>query len=407
MIFKKFVESIFIGKTYWRMTPFAELAQVYLSRFLRTLSQSMVSVFVAVFLYQRGDSLVNIMLYVGGYYVLRILASFVSAYFVAWTGPKRAILTSNILAIPALVSLATLAQHTTASTIGYFVFAGLSLSLFTIAADTQFSSIKRNRFVGHELSWLHIVEKIAAGTAPLIGGLAAFWLGPESIMWAAAGLMLLSAFPLFMTPERTRRQKIIFRGLPKSQIKGQIFSYGVSGSNQTMTETIWPLFVAVVIFGTATDAVYAQLGAVLSLALFVSIGVSHIYGMLIDNRRGRELYLTGAGVNVVVHALRPLVATPLSVVLVNAFNEAGASAYQMSYIRSLYDMADNLPGYRTAYIATMMMGFCAGAALLAFLAAGLLWLFGTTAGFSYSFIAVAVLSLGLFAPGFKSLRRRR
>lgn len=407
MIFRKFVEGIFIGRTYWRMAPFAELAQVYMSRFLRTLSQSMISVFVAVFLYQRGDSLVNIMLYVGGYYTLRILASFLSAYYVAWAGPKRSILTSNLLAIPALVFLATLAEHTTTSTIGYFVFAALSLSLFTIAADTQFSSIKRNRFVGHELSWLHIVEKIAAGAAPLIGGLAAFWLGPESIMWAAAGLMLLSAFPLFMTPERTRRQKIIFRGIPLGLIKAQIASYGVSGSNQTMSETIWPLFVAIVIFGTSSDAVYAQLGAVLSLALFVSIGVSHVYGMLIDNRRGRELYLTGVSVNILVHILRPLAATPLSVVLVNAVNEAGASAYQMSYIRSLYDTADNLPGYRTAYIATMMMGFCAGAALLAFISAGLLWLFGTSSGFSYSFIAVAVLSLGLFIPGFRSLRRRR
>lgn len=407
MIFKKFIEGIFIGRTYWRMAPFAELAQVYASRFLRMLSESMVSIFVAVFLYQRGDSLVNIMLYVGGYYTLRIIASFVSAYFVAWAGPKRAILTSNILAIPAMVSLATIGQHTVVSTIGYFVFAALSLSLFTIAADTQFSSIKRNRFVGHELSWLHIVEKIAAGTAPLIGGLAAFWLGPESIMWAAAGLMLLSAFPLFMTPERTRQQKIIFRGLPWRQVKMQVFSYSISGGNQTATETIWPLFVAIIIFGTGSDAVYAQLGAVLSLALFVSIAVSHIYGVLIDNRRGRELYRTGVVINFITHALRPLVVTPLSVVLINAFNEAGSSAYKMPYTRHLYDTADTLPGYRTAYIATMMMGFCAGAALVAFLCAGLIWRFGTEAGFNYGFIAIAVLSLGLFAPGFKSLRGAR
>ena len=388
------------------MAPFAELAQVYVSRFLRVLSQSMVSVFVAVFLYQEGYSLSDIMLYVTGYYVLRILASYLSAYYVGWVGPKRATLASNILAVPSLVALAMLEQYVVFAAVGYFVFAALSLSLFTIASDTQFSSIKRNHIVGKELSWLHIIERVGAGVSPLAGGLLATWFGPQSIMWIAAILMICAALPLFITPERTRRQRVIFHGLPWRKVWRQMLSYGVSGANQTTTETVWPLFVAVLVFGATDNSVYAKLGAVLSLSLFAAIAVSHLYGALIDRRRGRELHKTGVALTVINHALRTGATTPLSVVLINVGTEVGGSAYAMPYIRSLYDQADSLPGYRTTYIAAMMMGFCAGAALLAFISALFLRYFEPPQGFMYSFIAISVISLGMLAHGFPSLRKR-
>lgn len=405
-MFKELFQKIFAGHSYWRMAPFAELAQVYISRFLRILSQSMVSVFVAVFLYQEGYSLSDIMLFVGGYYVLRILASYVSAYYVGWVGSKRAILTSNILAVPSLVALTMLEQHAILAAVGYFVFAALSLSLFTIASDTHFSSIKHSHVVGKELSWLHIVERVGAGVSPLAGGLLATWFGPQSIMWIAAVLMIFAALPLFITPERTRHQRVIFHGLHWRQIWRQMFSYGVSGGNQTVAETVWPLFVAVLIFGATDNTVYAKLGATLSVSLFAAIGISHLYGALIDRRRGRELFQAGVAVTALNHVLRAGVTTPLSVVLINVGTEVGGSAYSMPHVRSLYDQADTLPGYRTAYIAAMMMGFCTGAAVLAFASALFLRYFEPHHGFIYSFMAISVLSLGLLGNGFASLRKR-
>ena len=397
--------NIFTGRNYWRTAPFAELAELYAARFLRMVAHSIVGVMVAVFLYQKGYSLVEIMLFIGVYYVLRSIVSYLFAYYVAWVGPKRATLMSNLLAIPSFIALTTIDQQTTLSVIVYFFFSALSVSLYSIAADTQFSSVKHDHKVGHEISWLHIVEKVATGVSPLIGGVIAYLFGPESTMWIAAVLSILAAFPLFMTPERIRRkQRVMYQGLPWRAIRTQLVAGSAAGADQVASGVTWSIFVSVVIFGTATNAVYAKLGAVMSVSIIVSIVASHLYGKIIDRNSGPALFRAGVVVNSILHILRPFVATPVSVVLMNATNEVGTSAYQMPYMRSFYDEADSLPGYRVAYISMFMIVFCAGAAAFSFMTAGAIWLLGTENGLSLSFIVAALYTLVLLRSGYGSLR---
>lgn len=396
---------IFAGRGYWRTAPFAELAELYAARFLRTVSQGMVGTMVAVFLYQKGFSLVTIMLYVSFYYLLRTIVSFFYAYYVAWAGPKRATLVSNFLGVPALIALVGIDQHTMLSAVLFFTFQALSLSLYTIASDMQFSSLKSTHHAGKELGWLHSLEKMATGIAPMVGGFIAYFMGPESTMWIAAVLSVLAAFPLFITPEKIRRQqRIIYQGLPWRRVWQQMITWGIAGADQVVSGATWSIFVGVIIFGTSSDLVYAQLGVVSSISLFAAIISSHVYGLIIDRRRGEGLYRTGVALNALIHVIRPFAVTPLSVALLNSANEVGTSAYQMPFVRGEFDTADNLPGYRIAYISMMMVFFCFGATLLSLATALLVWQFGEQLGLSLSFGLMGLLTLGMFRHGFPSLR---
>ncbi len=392
-------------RAYWRTAPFAELGELYAARFLRNVSQSMVSVFVSIFLYQNGYSLVEIMLLLAGYYFLRTIISFFLPFYIAWVGPKRATLASNIFAVPSLIALTMIEEYTLFAVLGYFIFQAISISLFAIASDMHFSSIKNDNREGKEIGWLHIVEKFGTGIAPMVGGFIAYIFGPENTMWMAAILSIASAVPLFITPELIpRKQKVIYHGLPWKKIRLQLFSAGASGADMLVSGATWSIFVAIAVFGTESDSVYAKLGIVLSISLVVSLIVTRLYGVLIDRRRGRELFQTGVVINSFVHASRSLIGTPIGVVMLNSANEVGTSAYQMPYIRSEFDMADNLPGYRIVYIAIMRIAACIGATLLALLTAWLIWQFGEVLGMQISFMVMSGVTFLLLCNGFPTLR---
>lgn len=396
-----------LGKHYWRSVPFAEMAELYVSRFLRTVSQGMIGLFIVVFLYQKGYSVLAILLLIAGYYFLRALLCFPAAYYIAWAGPKRVTLVSNILLIPSLWALVMIDMYTIASVVAFFAFQAISFSLYYIASDVQFSSINHAASAGKEVGWLHIMEKIGAGIAPMVGGFVAYAFGPERVMWIAAGLSVMSALPLFLSPEKVRRkQRVMFRGFPVRVLLGQFVSGGLVGLDYVVTTAVWSLFVSVAVFGVADDSVYAKLGVVFSISLLASVVTSHVYGVLIDRRRAKELYHAGVVVNAAIHAIRPFITTPVGVAVINAANEVGTSAYNMPYIRNTYESADNLPGYRIVYLSVILAVTCAGASLMALAAALLVQQFGPVEGMKYAFFVGALMTPILIWHGFASLRRQ-
>lgn len=51
---KQLIYRLFERRHYWREMSFSEMAELYTSRVLRTLAVSMVSIFIAIYLYQNG-----------------------------------------------------------------------------------------------------------------------------------------------------------------------------------------------------------------------------------------------------------------------------------------------------------------------------------------------------------------
>lgn len=407
-MFKKISFTIKSTHAYWRSVPFAEIAELYAARFFRVIAQNLVDVFVAVFLYQSGYSLLTICLMLAGYYGFRVLLSFLTAYIVSRLGPKTSMLLSNFLAIPAFVALSMITADSFVPLVIYFIFQGASLTVIGVSIDVQFSSIKSDSKAGSELGLFYIVEKIASAVAPVVGGFLAFQFGPKIIMLVASILMVASALPLFITPERARRgQKIIYSGLPWGKVGVQMISPLVRGASLAVTGNLWYVFIALAVFGTASNAVYAQLGVVASISFAASIIVSKIYGTLIDRRKGLQLLRTGVVLSMMVHATRPFVSTPLAVGMVNVANEMAVSAYSMPTIRGQYDMADKLPGYRAVYFSMTMMFFSLGSALLCLVAAGFVALRGEIEGLKLVFWLMAFITPLIMIHGFGSLRAQK
>lgn len=392
-------------RAYWRSAPFSEIAELYASRFLRIVAQNLVDAFVTVYLYQRGYSLTTICLLLGAYFLHRMLWSYLAGHIIAWLGPKSSMLLSNVIAVPALVSLALIGTYTSAATIGYFMFEGISLTILGIATDVQLSSIKHDKKAGSELGWLFIAEKVGAAIAPTVGGFLAFRFGPESVMWMASLIMIVAALPLLASPENTRRrQRITYHGFDWRSLGKQMLSPTIRGADFAVSRGLWAIFIAIVVFGTDTNAVYAQLGVLFSLSFVASIVMSWVYGRIIDHSRGEQLLRFGSIFNVFIHSTRPFVTTSLAVGMINVVNEAGTSAYTMPTVRGQYDVVEHIPGYRNVYFSIIMLFYCLGGSLIMFLAAGLISLLGDVNGIKAMFWIMASLVPLIMIHGFKTMR---
>jgi MFS family permease len=407
-MFRELLFAIRTSNAYWRSASFSEIAELYASRFLRIIAQNLVDVFIVVYLYQQGYGLLLICVVLGLHFLHRALWGYLSAYIIAWIGPKSTLLLSNITAVPALVSLALIGTYGFTTVIAFFIFEGISGTLLGVATDVQFSSIKHEQKAGRELGWLYIAEKIGAALAPAIGGFVAYRFGPQSIMWVASLMMVAAALPLLLSPENTlRRQRVTYHGFDWRTLGSQMVAPAIRGADGLISGGLWSVFIAITIFNTASNEIYAQIGVFFSIAFGASILISWMYGVLIDSKKGLQLLRTGILLDVSIHAMRPFITTPIAVGMTNVANEAATSAYSMPAFRAQYDVTDQLPGYRAVYFSISMITYCVGAAVLAFISAGLIWWLGEVNGLKATFFVMAALAPFMMIHGFKTLRAPR
>lgn len=349
-MFKSFLYKILESRHFWRYASFSEIAELYMSRTIRIIAMSIVSGFTSVYMYEAGYSLAFIMGFFLFYYLLKIPLSFFAGRFVARFGPKHGILISNLLYVPSMIALGLMPIIGIPSIILWGIFMAISASIYQISYTVDFSKVKNTKHAGKELAIMNILEKIAIGLSPIIGGIIALFFGLQIVIWLSAVLFIISALPLLRSIEPVRlRQKITFEGFPwMATIRTIIAQTGV-GFDYVTTGVTWPLFILIVIFPNSGWEIYVELGALSSVTILAAIGASYAYGKLIDNSKGGNLLKISVIANALVHISRPFAVVPASIVVTNVTNEVATMGYNMAFTRGMFDTAD-LSGHRILYL---------------------------------------------------------
>lgn len=405
---KKIIHLLLERRHYWRTVGFSELAELYANRLLRLMAVNMFSGVVSIFMYQLGYPVWQIVGIFSIYFLVKALSTIPSAYVIGRIGPKHGTLVSNFLYIPSLLALTQLEHLGGYALLVFCLVQPFAVTLYTISYHVGFSKVKHTENAGKEIGFMYIFERFGAGISPLVGGFIAYLLGPEAALVAASLLFLFSAAPLFFSPEPVMvHQHIIFRGFNWRATWRNLVSMLSVGADQAISAAVWSLFVAIAVFGTTNNIVYAQIGGLLSIAFAASLVFSRLYGVVIDRRRGGELLRAAVVGNALLHVSRAFVSTPIGVVMVNVANEAMTSGYTMPYLKGQYDMADSLPGYRIVYMALMEFAVGFGACLMMLIMMGLTLGFGEIKGLEVGYILSAFLVLPIMLHGFPALRRVR
>lgn len=398
---EKLIKKIIVRRHFWRTVGFDELSEIYTSQLLRSLAASLVGIFVPIYLYKIGYSLVAISAMFLVWFIVRPFWMYVSAKIIARYGPKHAIAASVILQIIYLCLILTIqSQQYPLWIIG--VVGSLSYGLYLMAFQVDFSKIKHTEHGGKELGILSIFERIGAVLGPLIGGLIATYFDPRYTIALAIAVLAGSLVPIFMTDEPTRKhQAITLKGFPWRRYKRDFMVGTAFMLENVISLTVWPLFIGVFVLTTNT---YAALGTIAAISTATALIAVVIIGKLIDEQQGRRLLNTGAWLNAGIHMLRPFVVTPLQVLGISIINEPVTAMYRMPFMKGKFDASDSVPGYRIVYFAiTESISSFANVIFWSGLTA-LLILGPDKLAFQVAFVVGAILSLCITKQRFSALQ---
>jgi len=390
---------------FWRYATFGEIAELYASRLMTMFALRFVMVFASVYLYKLDYSLVFIALFWAAFYFLKILFVAPSALIAARIGPKHGLFMANVVLAVALMFLFFSAEVGIAAIAVWCILQAFGAELNNLCYQVDFSKVKHSDHAGKEIGFMSIIEKVASGASPLVGGVVAAVFGPTSAMLLSVLMFLLSAVPLLRTAEPVKtHQHLTLKGYPwREHWRSLRASVGL-GADVFASTNGWVIFITIVVFVGDGNEIYAKIGALASIGVVVALLASYLFGRLIDHRQGRLLLRSMVSLNALVHLVRPTITTPVGVLLNNSINDVATTGYNMAFTRGQFDLADT-PGYRIAYLGLVEAFANAGASLAALGLAGLMVAFGNVNGLSVFFVFIAAFTLLIATPRFPIYRR--
>lgn len=390
---------------FWRYASFSEIAELYVSKTLRTVAINIAAGFTSIYLYKIGYSLVFILIFWAGYYLLKIPLFFVFSHLVAKRGPKHGTLISNLLYIPAMISISFVTKNGIVSVAIWGIFTAVSTAIYYLSYMIDFSKVRSVEHSGEEIAFMNIFEKIAICVSPVIGGLIALFFGPRILMLVSALLFFIAALPLMNTSEPVRvDQKVNFKHFPWRIALRSLIAEAATGFDYVTTGVVWGLFVAIVALSGAGDAVYVEIGALSSISIVAAITASYAFGKIIDKNKGGCLLKIGVVTNAIVHAFRSFSVTPISILGINITNEMATTGYNLAFMRGIFDTAD-LSGHRIVYLCATGVASTLGAIIGCIIALACIILFGDINGIKIFFFIAAVAVLAIGSANFNVYRK--
>ncbi len=354
-MFQKIYNRYLRKRHYWRIVEFDELSELYTTQMLRSLSSSLVGIFVPIYLYKIGYSITDIGIFFLIWFAVRPLMVYFIAKLIGEIGPKH----TMILSVG--VQIAYLSFVLTIQTMHWPLFivailGSLCFGMYRMAFEVDFSKVKHPEHGGKEIGYMQIFERVGGVLGPLIGGMIAGFFGPRYTLSIAILVLTASLLPLLATAEPIKRhQVIILKGFPLKKYSRSLVLSGVYQLQEIINGTLWPLFLGAFIL---LEGTYQILGVLVSLSTLIAIVSSYSIGKLIDKEKGGYLLKLGATINAFVMLIKPFVNNVITMFTVNFIREPAASMYRIPFIKGRYDEADNVPGYRIVYFMYTEIAIC-------------------------------------------------
>ncbi len=398
----KAVTRLLRRRHFWRDASFDEIAELHVAQLTRVLVVSMVTLFVVVYLYLAGYSLLYILLYMAAYFVFRALVTIPAAQYVVRLGTSHARVVANLLYSLALIVLVFVPPASSAYALPLLAIFGalqaLGGALYDYAYRVAFSRVKHAGYMGRELGYLHTLEKVVATVGPVLGGVLATVTGPVVVALVGAALLFGSTIPLLSSVRPVpRRERLRWRGFPWRTTWRTLVAQGSTGFDGAASSWLWMLFLVATVFALEGRIIYTIVGLLIAAGMLVSMAVAYVCGKLVDRRRGYLLLTYGTIAKSLVHLARPLVATPAGVTYLTVGSEATSTAYGIALARSTYQVADR-SGARHAYLLLVQLASSLGSALAAALLALLLLHLDDTYAFMMFFLVAAIVALLVGLP---------
>jgi MFS family permease len=256
---------------------------MYVSVAIKNLALSMIGIFVPIYLFaDLGYPLLKVLIFFLIYSTTMAVTAMLIPKFISKFGVKHGILLSMVLFIVQIVLLESLHYHE----LFYLpaIVWGVANAIYWLSFHTDFvkNSDKKNR--SQEVSLWFIMAYFGLLIGPILGSVIITYLGFLTLFIISILLLLLSAVPLFLTPDLhepvTFSYKNIFKGYSVRETTG----YMLYGIRVILTTFALPLFIFMAL------GKYLELGGIASLAALVSMGLGYFIGKTTRTEKKEKLF---------------------------------------------------------------------------------------------------------------------
>jgi len=313
----------------------SELRRLYWAHTVKELANSMVTIFVPIYLYRLHYSLAAIM----GYFLWSsVFWGITQKPAIRWAnriGFNRTMGLGLLIQGMEILMLATIKQaHWPLWLIGLVY--GISISLYWTQFRACFARSLLHHRPGPAVGISSALLMLAYGIAPAIGGAVASWLGITVLYGLTMLCFVAAALPLFTGPEFMEREPFEMRELHWRTIWRDLAANQGGEVDAMIATTVWPLFIFLLV------PTYVGVGVLSSVAVIASI----VIALYVSRRQARKMsgYLKhGVSVVSLTNAIRLAMQSASQIAGVNFFNGLGEALVITPFYSRYYHNAEREP----------------------------------------------------------------
>lgn len=317
-----------------------ELDEFYISVFLKSLAESLITIFVPVYLWTLGFGLAQIATYYLVYYLTAYLLFPTCTRLTIRIGIKKSMALGTTILLVYYFLLNKL-QFGTPYLVPALVF-GASVSLYYAGFHLEFTKNAHGKDAAEEYAVLRAITIFALILGPLCGSLFIDFASFTKVFFAVLILLAFSILPLLFSKDFTyKKQNVSLKKSLRADTFNRGLAYQANGALMLVGGLLWPLFI------------YLTLTRIISLGIIVSITSLFMVfylvwlGKKIDKNKKQSLTY-GVFTNAPIWILRLLLLSPIGLFISNFLANVTGATIDLSINKYVYEEAKkkkNLANY--------------------------------------------------------------
>ena len=360
---------------------------MYITMALNSIAENLIAIFVPIYLWQLGYSIIQILLFFTLWAIYWILVSPLVVKLISIKGEKHTIFYSSFFLILYYLGLYYIESW---PWLFYLLplFAASRACFFWIGWHVNFVEHADRKRQGREIALIQGIAVLANFITPLVGGSIIFWLGWQYAFIIASIVLFFSVWPLLRTKDTPEKinfnvKQIIKWIFNKKHWRMNLSFFGYA-TEAAIGRALWPVFILVII-GSIN-----KVGAIISFSMIASMIVLYFIGKLTDKMSRRKI-IKGATVFYVIGWIGRIFADSTGFVFgIDTYKNIAGKAIDVPWSSRIYDLAKKEKYFE--FIVAKEIIFRLSRILVLPILMLLFWQFGFVA-FFISFGIAAVLSL--------------
>lgn len=318
-----------------------ELNKFYLASFIRRIGLNLIGIFVPIYLYHTGYSVIAILFFYFIQSLSFILFSFVGGKILSKIGYKFGILLST----PVLIVMYFFLNSITQYPLLFFItpiLAAIANFLFYISYHNVFTQESHSSKRGSEVAILNIAMVIAGAIAPFIGGIIAE-VNFSTLFFISSIFIFISSLPfLFIDNIQSEHHfsiKSMLSYLKKKKYYGDFISFSAYGAEHIVDFILWPLFIVFTVHNLE------KTGVIVSITSIISIIVYYIFGKLSDSLQKKKLVAYTSYFYALFFVVRIFSRNMQQLILFDSLKAISQKAIMIPFSTRIYELIEASPNY--------------------------------------------------------------